>query len=349
MGAAIKLPAMRFSELGDLRVSVVGLGASKFGGQLDLAATREVVDAAVEAGVNFVDTADVYGGNGESERLLGEALRGRRAEMVVATKFGMLWGDGEPRAAPGSRPQIRRAVEGSLRRLQTDWIDVYQYHLPDGVTPIEETLSALDELVQEGKVRHIGCCNFSGAQLAEAARTASSRGLTPFVSLQNEYNLLERTIELEVLPACRRLGVGVIPYFPLASGLLTGKYRRGEPGPPLAPPGRRGGPEDVETHDRLDALARFASARGLAPAQVAIGALAAQPVVTTVIAGATSADQVRANAKAADWTPQPQDLVELDQIFPPPAREPAAGGVRRWRRLRRFLVFAHPLRQGGPG
>ncbi len=327
---------MRYRELGDLRVSVVGLGCSKFGGEVDRERTRAVIDAALDANLNFFDTADVYGGHGECERLLGEVLRGRRDEVILATKFGMDWGasDGEPAGAPGSRVRVRRAAESSLRRLQTDRIDLYQYHLPDGVTPIDETLGALNELVQDGMVRNIGCSNFSAAQLAEAADAARANGITSFVSLQNEYSLLERRIEVDVLPECERLGLGVLPYFPLASGLLTGKYQRGQAGPAGAPPHGRGGPGDEETYDRLDALARFARARGLAPVQVAIGGLAGQPVIASVIAGATSPEQVRTNAAGAEWEPTADDLAELDEIFPAPGQQPTPGAGPRRRRFR---------------
>jgi aryl-alcohol dehydrogenase-like predicted oxidoreductase len=327
---------VHYRELGELRVSVVGLGCSKFGDQLDRGGTRAVIDAALDADVNFFDTADVYGGDGESERLLGELLRGRRDEVFLATKFGMGWSGtaGKPAGAPGSRAGVRRAAESSLRRLQTDHIDLYQYHLPDGVTPIDETLGALDELVQDGMVRHIGCSNFSAAQLVEAANAARAHGVTSFVSLQNEYSLLERGIELEVLPECRRLGLGVLPYFPLASGLLTGKYRRGQAGPVGAPPHGRGGPGDEQTYDRLDALAQFTRARGLAPVQAAIGGLAGRPMIASVIAGATSAEQVRANAAAAEWEPTEDDLAELDEIFPPPGRQPADRAPLPRRRFR---------------
>jgi aryl-alcohol dehydrogenase-like predicted oxidoreductase len=308
---------MRHRALGDLRVSVVGLGCSKFGGGLDLRRSRAIIEAALEVGVTVLDTADVYGGDGECERLLGQSLRGRREEVVLATKFGMAWPgpDGESRQPPGSRAQVRRALEGSLRRLQTDWIDLYQYHVPDGVTPFEETLGALNELVDEGKVREIGCCNFSAAQLAEAAEGARQRGLRSFVGLQSEYNLLARGIEAEVVPTCRRLGVGILPYWPLAGGLLTGKYGHGEPGPPGSPGSPFGGPVDQVTYGRLGALARFARVRWLAPVHVAIAGLAAQPMVASVVAGATEPEQVRENAAAADWIPTAADLAELDEIL----------------------------------
>jgi aryl-alcohol dehydrogenase-like predicted oxidoreductase len=307
-------------ELGDsgLHVSVVGLGCNNFGRSVDLEGTRTVVDAALDSGVTFFDTADTYGGS-ESERLLGEVLRGRRDEVVLATKFGMdaRGANGPPVGARGSARYVRQAAEASLRRLDTDTIDLYQYHEPDGVTPIEETLGALDALVKEGKVRHIGCSNFSAERLEEAERVARENGLTRFVSLQNEYSLLKRGIEREVLPLCERLHVGVLPYFPLASGLLTGKYRRGE----QAPDGTRlAGRDSVATEDQfeiLEALARYAERRGLSMLDVAIGGLLAKPAVSSVIAGATKPEQVRANAAAARWSPSAEDLAELDAITTP--------------------------------
>ncbi len=305
--------------LGDLRVSTVGLGCNQFGGRVDQEGTRRVVDAALDCGVDFLDTADIYVGKGGSERLLGEALRGRRDRVILATKFGMDMdgANGEPAGPRGSAPYIRQAVDASLRRLQTDWIDLYQYHQPDGVTPVEETLRALHELVTAGTVRVIGCSNFSAAQLEEADEVARREGLTPFVSLQNQYSLLVREIEAEVIPACERLGVGVLPFFPLAHGRLTGKYRRGEPAPEGTRLHGRGEVADEETFDRLDALAAFARERGVEMSRVAIGALAAQPMVASVIAGATSPEQVRSNAAAVEWTPSDRDLAEIDAIFPP--------------------------------
>jgi aryl-alcohol dehydrogenase-like predicted oxidoreductase len=313
---------MQHRELGGLRVSVVGLGCNNFGRRVDLAGTRAVVEAALEAGVSFLDTADVYGGQGGSERLLGEVLGGRRAEVSLATKFGMDMGDSGPSVWPrGSAEYVRQAVEGSLARLRTDVIDLYQYHRPDGVTPIEETLGALDELIDEGKVRYIGCSNFSARELDEAATAARENGLARFVSLQNEYSLLRRDLEAEVEPACERLGVAVLPYFPLASGLLTGKYRRGERAPEGTRLHGRSQVADDETFDRLEAAERFARERGIELLDVAIAGLAAQPMVASVIAGATKPEQVRANAAAATrWTPSDADLDELDSIFPPSGR-----------------------------
>jgi len=303
---------VRTRRLGDsgIEVSVVGLGCNNFGRRVDLEGTRAVVDAALDAGITFLDTAAVYG-DGDSERFLGEALRGRRERLVLATKWG--W---EPDGAPGSRAAVRSAVEDSLRRLRTDVIDLFQYHRPDGVTPFEETLGALDELVGEGKVRAVGCSNFDAGQLEVAEGTAKEHGTVRFETVQNEYNLLERRLEADVGPLAERLGVSVIPYFPLASGLLTGKYRRGEPPPEGT---RLSGAQTVapdHVFDALEALEEYARERGLAMVEVAIGALAAQPAVASVIAGATKPEQARANAAAAAWEPSAEDLRALDRIVP---------------------------------
>ena len=310
---------MPHRQLGGLSVSVVGLGCNNFGRRVDLEGTRAVVDAALGAGINFLDTADIYGGGGGSEELLGHVLKGRRDQVVLASKFGMDMGEKGPLVRPrGSADYIRVAVEGSLKRLQTDVIDLYQYHRPDGETPIEETLDALDELVKEGKVRYIGCSNFSARELYDASDASAKRRFAGFVSLQNEYSLLKREIEKDVIAACEELGVGVLPYFPLASGLLTGKYRRGED----APEGTRlhGRPEVAKdaTFDRLEAAQKFAEERGVTLLDVAISGLAAQPMVASVIAGATKPEQVQANAAALRWTPTEADLEELDRIFPTP-------------------------------
>jgi len=300
--------------LGDsgLDVSVVGLGCNNFGRRIDLEATRAVVDAALEQGVTFFDTANTYG-RGQSEEFLGEVLEGRRDQVTLATKFGMDMGDGKgPR---GSRDYIMQAVEASLRRLRTDTIDVYWYHRPDGVTPIAETLEALDELVRRGSVRAIGASNFSAQQLEEADAVARERGLTRFTALQNEYSLLVRDAERDVLPACERLGIGFVPFFPLASGLLTGKYRRGEAGPSGARLSDREQIASDEQFDLLDALQSYAAARGVSLVDVAIGALIARPVISTVIAGATKPEQVRANAAAARWLASDEDVAELEELL----------------------------------
>ena len=300
---------MRTRKLGssELEVTVVGLGCNNFGGRTDEAAARAVIDAALEAGVTFFDTADVYGGGGGSEEIIGRALAGRRDRVVLATKFGHDLGDGQ--TARGSRPYIRKAIEASLRRLQTDRVDLYQYHRPDGVTPVEETLGALHELVQEGKVRAIGSSNFSAALVDEAAAVARDQELTPFVSEQSEYSWLERRAEQELIPTCERNGVGFIPYFPLASGLLTGKYRRGEPPPEgTRLHGREIPDERLEKVERLDA---WAKAHGVSLLEAAIGGLAAQTAITSVIAGATKPEQVRANAEAGQWEPSAEELASL--------------------------------------
>jgi len=307
---------MRTRKLGssELEVTVVGLGCNNFGGRIDEAASRAVIDAALEAGVTFFDTADVYGNGGGSEEIIGRALAGRRNRVVLATKFGHDLGDGE--SARGARSYIRKAVEASLRRLQTDWIDLYQYHRPDGVTPVEETLEALDELVREGTVRAIGSSNFSAALVDEAHAVADNQGLSLFVSEQSEYSWLVRDAEQELLPACERLGIGFIPYFPLASGLLTGKYRRGEPPPEGT---RLHGREISDEHlDKVERLEAWAREHGVSLLDVAIGGLAAQPAVVSVIAGATRPDQVRANAEAGHWQPSADELSSLRE---------AAGGT----------------------
>ncbi len=314
---ATPLPTRRLGGSA-LQASVVGLGCNNFGGRLDADATAAVLEAALAAGITFFDTADVYGGAGASERLMGEALAGRRDEFLIATKFGweMSGVEGAPRAARGSREYIRWAVEGSLRRLQVDRIDLYQYHRPDAVTPLAETLAALDELVGEGVVRAIGCSNVSAAEIEEAERAGRERGLTRFATVQNEYSLLQREIEAVVVPACERHGISVLPFFPLAKGLLTGKYRRGED----APAGTRLAAGDAvgseEQFDRVEALEVFAEARGIGLVDVAVAGLAAQPAVGSVIAGATKPEQVRANVAALSWQPSAEDLAELDRIAP---------------------------------
>jgi aryl-alcohol dehydrogenase-like predicted oxidoreductase len=318
------VPEMRFRRLGDsgLVVSVVGIGCNNFGGRIDAQRTDEVVHAALDAGVNLFDTADVYGSPvGRSEKVLGSALGRRRDKAIIATKFGSdLGGDlGPDWGARGGRRYIARAVEASLKRLNTDYIDLYQIHWPDPLTPVTETLSALDDLVREGKVRYIGCSNYAGWQVADAAWTARTGNLTPFVSAQNQYSLLNREAERDLVPACEHFGLGVLPYFPLASGLLTGKYRRGE-----APPagtrlsGERHGQLLQEAPwDTIDRLSEYAAKRDRTLLDVAIGGLAAQPAVASVIAGATSAEQVHANVTAGLWDPSPEDLAELDTITKP--------------------------------
>jgi aryl-alcohol dehydrogenase-like predicted oxidoreductase len=291
---------MRHRQLGrsGLTVSVVGLGGNNFGRRLDLEQTRAVVDTALDSGINLIDTANSYGDRGGSETFLGEVLKGRRDDVVLATKFGSDMGEG-PGVARASRWYIRRAVDQSLRRLQTDRIDLYQLHLPDGITPIAETLAALDDLVQEGKVLYTGSSNFAGWQVVDAEWMARTTGTERFISAQNHYSLLARAAEAELLPACEAVGVGVLPYFPLANGLLTGKYRRGQE----RPAGTRMDGREISAKqwDRIERLAAFAEERGHTLLELAIGGLLARPSVGSVIAGATSPEQVKANVAAADW------------------------------------------------
>nr|WP_043510674.1 MULTISPECIES: aldo/keto reductase [unclassified Actinoplanes] len=313
---------MSYRRLGEsgLVVSVVGIGCNNFGRKLDADGTREVVDAAFDAGITLFDTADIYGTpHGSSEELLGAALKGRRDEVVLATKFGMDMAglNGRDFGARGSRRYIVRAVEASLRRLETDYIDLYQLHEPDPATPIEETLSALDDLVRAGKVRYLGNSNFSGWQIADADWTARAADLTPFISAQNRYSLLHRDVEIEVVPACERFGLGLLPFFPLDSGLLSGKYRRGEKpaaGTRLAQDRYAPWLEHADWN-RIDALTAFGAERGHSLLEVAIAGLAARPAVTSVIAGATTPDQVHANAAAAAWDLTAADVATLDEIL----------------------------------
>ncbi len=297
-------------------VSRVGLGANNFGVRIGIEETRAVVDAALDEGITFIDTSDSYG---DSEIHLGEVLQGRRDEVVLATKFGTrLQRDdvGPDWGARGSRRYIRQAVERSLRRLRTDWIDLYQIHYPDPATPIAETLGALGELVEEGKVRYLGCSNFTGWQIADAAWTARELRTPGFISAQNHWNLFEREVEAEVVPAAEHFGLGVVPYFPLAGGLLTGKYRRGED-PPADSRIAAWDRQEVLTDEvfaTLETLEAFAHERGVSLLAVAMGWLAAQPSVASVIAGATRPEQVRANVAAAAWQPTADDLVALDRI-----------------------------------
>jgi aryl-alcohol dehydrogenase-like predicted oxidoreductase len=314
---------MRYRALGTsgLVVSVAGLGGNNFGRRLDVGATRAVVDAAMDAGITLIDTADSYG-SGRSEEFLGEVLAGRRDQVVLATKFGhrsVDLGYGPAAGAKGGRGYIMRAVEQSLRRLRTDYIDLYQIHTPDPATPIEETLAALTELVARGMVRYLGHSNFAGWQLAEAAGAARQLGTAGFVSAQNHWSLLERGAEAEVVPAARHYGLGVLPYFPLANGLLTGKVRRGVPPPEGS---RLAGRPDYITEDKLDrveALIGWARQHGVTVLDVAVGGLAAQPGCSSVIAGATSPEQVKANAQAASWVPAADELADLDRLVPGPA------------------------------
>src|SRR5690349_7944000 len=276
------MPNLPTRALGDsgLAVPVVGLGCNNFGRRVDLDGTRAVVDAAIAQGITFFDTANSYGGEGRSEAFLGEVLLGRRDRVILATKFGWELADDEgPR---GARAYVMRAIVDSLRRLRTDFVDFYWYHKPDGVTPIAETLGALDELITAGKVRAIGASNFSAEQLEEADLAARENGLTRFTAVQNQYSLLVREAERDTLPAAERLGIGFVPYFPLASGLLTGKYRRGENGPSGARLSDREQVASDEQFDLLDALQRYADARGVSLVDVAIGALITRRAISSV-------------------------------------------------------------------
>ena len=302
-----------------LVVSRVGLGCNNFGRRIGLDDARAVVDAAHDEGITLFDTSDSYG---ESEEILGELLGGRRDQVLLATKFGsdLQGANGPDWGARGSRRYIRRAVERSLRRLRTDWIDLYQLHFPDPVTPMDETLAALTELVHEGKVRYIGSSNLAAWQVSDAEWLSRTHGHERFVSAQNHYSLLDRQVEAELVPACLAYGIGILPYFPLASGLLTGKYHRGEP----APEGTRlagarfAGQMTDKRFDLVEALEAFAAERSISLLDVAIGGLAAQPAVGSVIAGATRPDQVKANVAAGRWIPTPEDLAALDAIAPTP-------------------------------
>ena len=309
---------MRYRPLGDsgLMVSVVGVGCNNFGRRIDREASRKVVAAAVDAGVTLFDTADTYGTpHGTSEELLGEALGSRRDDVIVATKFGsnMEGINGRDFGARGSRRYVQIAVDASLRRLRTERIDLLQMHEPDPMTPIEETLSALDDLVHAGKVRYLGSSNMAGWQISDAEWTARSNGFERIISVQNEYSLLQRDIEDEVIPACEKYGIGVLPYFPLAQGLLAGNYRRGER--PTA--GRlKNSPHLVEqaNFDVIEALQDYARERGISILDLSAGWLAAQPAVASVIAGASTPEQVNANVAGGLWEPSAADLARIDEI-----------------------------------
>ena len=302
--------------IGRLAVSVVGLGCNNFGGRIDLDATRAVVDTALDEGINFFDTADIYGGT-KSEELLGQVLAGRRDDVIVATKFGM--GDGTTLPAGASAASVVAAAEGSLRRLNMDHVDLYQLHLPDDKTPIDETLEAMDRLVRDGKVREIGCSNFDGERLDDATASADKHGTARFESVQNELSLLRRRGEADVVAACERHGLALLPYFPLASGMLTGKYRRGEE----PPAGTRLAGMDGERRERalsdkrfdtVEALDAFAKERGHTLLELAMSWLVSVPHLASVIAGATKPEQVRANVAAIGWSLTDDDRARIDQL-----------------------------------
>jgi aryl-alcohol dehydrogenase-like predicted oxidoreductase len=311
---------MRYRHLGNsgLLVSVVGLGCNNFGSRLDVEGTRRVVDAAIDAGITLFDTADIYGGT-KSEEFLGEVLTGRRDQVVLATKFGHQSYDlglGTAAGSKGGRSYIRRAVENSLRRLKTDYIDLYQMHTPDPDVPIAETLSALDDLVREGKVRYLGNSNFAGWQIAEAHYVAEQLGATPFVTAQNHWSLLVREVEQEVVPAAQRYGLGVLPYFPLANGLLTGKIRRGQAIPENARLSGRAEWVTDQRIERVEELIAWGEKHGRSLLEIGIGALAALPGCGSVISGAMNPEQVAANAAAGDWVPTAEELAEIEAIVP---------------------------------
>ena len=305
---------MEFRQLGKsgLTVSVAGLGCNNFGVRCDFDQSKEVINAALDNGITLFDTADIYGGRGGSETILGKVLKHRRDQVILATKFGMDMGD--PYQARGSRKYIRHAIEASLERLQTDYLDLYQFHQPDALTPIEETMGAMDELVKEGKVRYIGSSNFAGWQIAEAELISRVAHSERFISAQNHYSLIEHQVEKEVIPACMKFGVGMLPYFPLAGGLLTGKFRRGEEPPRgtrLA--GRR---EDLESANWnvIESLSEMAESHGGTLLDIAISALASKPAVSSVIAGATRPEQVEANVKALELKLSADDLEKIKEI-----------------------------------
>ncbi len=299
-----------------LQVSVVGLGCNNFGfvAGMDLEASRKVIDKAIDSGINFFDTSDSYG---SSEEILGEVLRGRRQKIVLATKFGSQL-DQEGKKKGASRAYIFSAIESSLRRLQTDWIDLYQLHRPDPNTPMEETLRALHELIEQGKVRHIGCSNLSAAQLVEAQHIAEDHHLTSFVSSQDEYSLLVRRIEQDVLPVVEKYGMAELPYFPLASGLLTGKYRKEQAPPKGSRLAERQGLADrylnAANLEIVERLEHFAKEHGHTLLELAFSWLLARPAVASVIAGATKPEQVEKNAVSANWNLSSEELAEIDRI-----------------------------------
>jgi aryl-alcohol dehydrogenase-like predicted oxidoreductase len=310
---------MEYRNLGKsgLKVSAVGVGCNNFGSRADQTAAAQVVDAAIELGVNFFDTADIYGSGGLSEQYLGKALAGKRDRVVVATKFGGEMGPG-PLDKGTSRAYVMRAVEASLRRLDTPYIDLYQVHFPDASTPLEETMSALDDLVHQGKVRYIGHSNFAGWQTAQCHYLAELRNLTPFVSAQNQYNLLDRSIERELVPACQAFGLSVLPYFPLASGLLTGKYRKGQPLPANTRITNNPQAQQRYLNERnwniIERLAQLGEGKNLSMTELAFGWFLSRPYIGSVIAGAMTPEQVRANVQAAGVKLSSEIVSEIEAL-----------------------------------
>jgi len=301
---------MEYRKLGSLNVSLIGIGCNNFGWRIDAAETAAVVDAALDTGINFFDTADVYGA-GQSEEFLGKALRGRRNKAIIATKFGMKMGDGKE----GARPQyIRQALDASLQRLQVETIDLYQIHRSDPNTPIADTMQALNDAIKAGKIREIGCSNFSAEQMRAARAT---QGPHLFSSVQNDYSMVNREPEAEVLPECARSGVAFLPYFPLANGLLTGKYRKGKPFPESSRGKDAFGPKvfTPANLERAEALIAFSESHGHSILELAFSWLAARPEICSVIAGAKSPDQVRSNSGAASWKLTAAELAEVDRIL----------------------------------
>ena len=308
---------MKYRRLGNsgLKVSEIGLGANNFGRRVDVESTAAVVDRALDVGINLIDTANTYGGGRRSEEYIGMALKGKREEALIATKAAMSMGDG-PNDKGASRHHLTSELEISLRTLGTDYVDLYQVHFPDDDTPIDETMRALDDMVTQGKVRYIGCSNFAAWQVCEAIWTSRANGLAPFVSVQPHYSMMERTIEAELVPFCREYDVGILPYFPLASGFLTGKYRRGH----AAPEGTRLAEGDRgmftdENFDLLESLESFASERGHTVLELAFAWLLANPNVSSVIAGATRTEQVDSNANAANWNLTAEEKAEVDALL----------------------------------
>ncbi len=312
---------METRKIGSLDVTIVGLGCNNFGMRIDADQTKVVVDACFDAGINFFDTADVYGGRGKSEEFLGAALKGRRDEAVIATKFGSpMSDDGESQG--GSPRWIKQAIEDSLRRLQTDRIDLYQHHFPDRDTPFDETLAALDELVREGKVREIGCSNYQGKHIDKCVGISKEKGLAQWASDQSNYSLLERGVEADVLPACERDGLAFLPYFPLASGLLTGKYTSKDALPEgaritqmaKAAPERAEGVLSDDNFAIVGKLRAYAEEHGHTLLELAMSWLASKPVIASVIAGATKPEQVRSNADAASWRLTDEEMAQVNEL-----------------------------------